>query len=78
MYQWTNAGQGCFALVHDRQYMLDAYAAAQHADGRKIDTREAPLRSDLQEGQRMRLCFAGVNGLIRDAYLDVTDRVRSP
>lgn len=75
MYQWTNADQGCFALVHGGQYVLDAYAAAQHADGRRIDTREASLCSECREGQRMVLRFAGDNGLILEEYLDIEDGV---
>ena len=43
MIRWKYAQQGCFELVWEGKTVLCGHAQAQHADGRKIDTRSANL-----------------------------------
>ena len=69
MYRWTIEGNGRFVLNWDGQYLLDAYAKAQCADGREIDTRTAVMQKCEQRNEGMTLIFSCANGLVLEEHL---------
>lgn len=75
MYRWTIEENGRFVLNWDGQYLLDAYAKAQCADGREIDTRTAVMQKCEQRNEGMTLIFSCANGLVLEEHLYTQDGI---
>ena len=73
MIRWKYAQQGCFELVWEGKTVLCGHAQAQHADGRKIDTRSANLikLEELAGEGTIEAVFEDTNGLMLTECLSV-------
>lgn len=71
-YQWSYAGEGLFELRQADTLLFAAHAAADHADGRSVDSRTAGLAEKSQsEAGGLILVFQADNGLILSEHLEI-------
>ena len=72
MTGWIYTENGFWELEAEGKRILKAYARAESADGRCVDTRTARLEQHAGEGGMQTLRFAGDEGLILTERLCVT------
>ena len=64
MAHWNYTENGFWELEDAGRKLLKAYACAEGADGRKVDTRSATLEAQEEADGVLLLRFAGEEGLI--------------
>lgn len=73
MTGWIYTGNGFWELEAGEKRILKAYARAESADGRYVDTRTASLEGQTLENGLLALRFLGEEGLVLTERLGVTD-----
>lgn len=71
MYTWEAAENGYFNLLEDGKPVLSAYAYAYHADGHRVETRNAELISTENEDGKLKLKYQAKNGLVLTEVLEL-------